>query len=309
MSRLSKGYLIALVATFIWSTTAIFIRYLTVRYDMPPFVLAFWRDFLLAISMGVFFALFIPQRFALPTGSWKFMIYYGLILSIFNSLWTISVRFNGAAVSTVLAYSSTAFTAILGRLFFKERLDWVKILAVIASITGCVLVSGAHDPAAWRLNPLGITTGLLSGVGFGVYSLMGKASARRGINSWTALFYSFAIAAVFIFVYTQMPLTFMETDGQPSLFWLRDSWIGWGLLFLLAIGPTLGGYGLYTFSMTILPASVANLIATLEPSLTALQSYILLSERFTAAQVAGSILIIASVIFLRVMENRRPNSY
>lgn len=309
MSRLSKGYLIALVGTFIWSTTAIFIRYLTVRYDMPPFVLAFWRDFLLALSMGVFFALFMRQRFALPAGSWKFMLYYGLVLSIFNSLWTISVRFNGAAVSTVLAYSSTAFTAILARLFFKERLDWVKILAVSASITGCVFVSGAHNPAAWHLNPLGIITGLLSGIGFGVYSLMGKASAQRGINSWTALFYSFGIASIFILIYTQMPLTFVETDGQPSLFWLRDAWFGWGLLFVLAIGPTLGGYGLYTLSMTILPASVANLIATLEPSLTALQSYILLAERFTAAQIAGSVLIIGSVVFIRIMENRRPDWY
>jgi len=307
MSRLSKGYLIALVATFIWSTTAIFIRYLTVRYDMPPFVLAFWRDFLLAVCMGIFFAVFSRQHLILPAGTWKFMLFYGLVLSVFNSLWTISVRFNGAAVSTVLAYSSTAFTAILGRLFFKERLDWVKILAVTASLTGCVLVSGAHDPASWHLNPLGITTGLLSGVGFGVYSLMGKSSARRGINSWTALFYSFGIASIFILIYTQLPLTFTDATSQPSVFWLRDAWLGWGLLLILAVGPTLGGYGLYTYSMTILPASVANLIATLEPSLTALQSYILLSERFTAAQVAGSVLIIASVIFLRIMENRRPD--
>ncbi|MCC6146677.1 MAG: DMT family transporter, partial [Anaerolineaceae bacterium] len=132
-----------------------------------------------------------------------------------------------------------------------------------------------------------------------------KSSTQRGINSWTALFYSFAIAAGFIFVYTQTPLSFMGDGGKPSLFWLDKAWLGWVLLFVLAIGPTLGGYGLYNYSMTILPASIANLIATLEPSLTALQSYFLLAERFTFAQVAGSILIIFSVIFIRVMENRR----
>ncbi|MCC6146597.1 MAG: DMT family transporter, partial [Anaerolineaceae bacterium] len=243
MSHLNKGYLIALIATFIWSATAIVIRYLTVRYNLPPLVLAFWRDFFLAVSMGGFFALFARQHFSLPTGSWGFVILYGFVLSIFNSLWTVSVRFNGAAVSTVLAYSSTAFTAILGRIFFKEQLDWVKVMAVTTSILGCVFVSGAHDPSAWHLNTVGIITGIFSGIGFGIYTIMGKSSTQRGINSWTALFYSFAIAAGFIFLYTQTPLSFMEGSEKPSLFWLGEAWLGWVLLFILAVGPTLGGYG------------------------------------------------------------------
>lgn len=305
MSRYNKGTLIALTATFIWSTTAIFIRYLTVRYDVPPFILAFWRDMLLAVSMGVFFALFSRRLFKLPSGHIGFIILYGLILAILNATWTVSIRYNGAAVSTVMAYSSTAFTAIFGRIFFKERLDWVKITAVIASIVGCIFVSGALDPQMWRMNPVGIVTGILSGVSFGVYSLMGKSSAQRGINSWTALFYTFSIAAFFLLLLTQTPLSVTDSGIKPSLFWLGNAWMGWFLLLILAIGPTLGGYGLYTYSMNFLPASVSNLIATLEPSLTALQSYILLHERFSGVQVFGSLLIIASVIFIQVMENRR----
>lgn len=265
---------------------------------------------MLAAGMGLFFAFAARQRFALPKGNLGFIIAYGFILSIFNTLWTLSVKFNGAAVSTVLAYSSTAFTAILGKIIFNEKLDWVKIISVVASLSGCVLVAGAYDPQAWLLNTPGVITGLLSGVGFGVYSLMGKSSARRGINSWTALFYSFGIAAFFIFFYTRIPLSFDDPPGgASSLLWLGNEWAGWGILLALALGPTLGGYGLYTYSMTILPASVANLIATLEPSLTALQSYLLLGERFTTPQITGSILIIAGVIFLRVMENRRPDQY
>ena len=71
----------------------------------------------------------------------RFMLVYGLILSLFNSLWTISVAMNGAAVSTVLAYSSAGFTAVLGWRLFGERLGPVKILAVTLSLLGCVFVS------------------------------------------------------------------------------------------------------------------------------------------------------------------------
>jgi drug/metabolite transporter (DMT)-like permease len=44
------------------------------------------------------------------------------------------------------------------------------------------------------------------------------------------------------------------------------------------------------------------LIATLEPALTALLAYFLLSERLTIPQLAGSVLIIAGVAFLRLQD-------
>lgn len=83
--------------------------------------------------------------------------------------------------------------------------------------------------------------------------------------------------------------------------------MGWAVLVMLAVGPTLGGYGLYTVSLSYLPASVANLIATLEPVMTALLAYFLLGERFTVPQLMGSALIIAGVILLRVSGGRRAS--
>ena len=81
-----------------------------------------------------------------------YLVLYGLVLAFFNSLWTLSVSINGAAVSTVLAYCSAGFTALLGWWFLKERLDWGKLLAVALSLAGCVLVSG-H----WTRQPGGST--------------------------------------------------------------------------------------------------------------------------------------------------------
>ena len=53
---------------------------------------------------------------------------------------------------------------------------------------------GAYDPAAWQLNPVGVITGLLSGLAFAAYSLMGKEASRRSINPWTVLLYAFGFA-------------------------------------------------------------------------------------------------------------------
>lgn len=301
-SRYTQGYLICLAGTTLWSFTAIFIRYLIVAYQMPALVLAAWRDLLVALALAAVFFVFRRPLLNPGTGNLRFMLLYGLVLSLFNSLWTISVVNNGAAVSTVLAYSSAAFSAVLGWRLFRESLGFSKIVAVVLSLTGCVFVSGAYDPATWQLNTVGIITGLLSGLAFAGYSLMGKISARREINPWTALLYSFLIAGLllvgFNFFAEWLPVGVASTD----FLWLGNAWVGWLVLISLAWLPTIGGYGLYTVSMGYLPVSVANLIATLEPAMTAVWAFLLLGERMTALQILGSALIIAGVVLLRVKD-------
>lgn len=301
-SRLTRGYLICIAGTVFWSTTAIFIRYLTETYALPPLVLAFWRDLTLTLTLGLFFLVFRRARLRLPRGQMRFMLFYGLILSLFNSLWTISVALNGAAVSTVLAYSSAGFTAILGWRLFGERLGPVKILAVTLSLLGCAFVSGAFDPVAWQFNPLGVITGLLSGLAFAAYSLLGKEASHRSINPWTVLLYAFGFATIFLFGYNWLAPVLPQGMASTNLFWLGDAYLGWLVLLLLAVGPTVGGFGLYTVSLNYLPASVANIIATLEPMMTGVLAFVLLGERFTTPQLLGSILIVAGVIVLRLEE-------
>lgn len=301
-SRLTRGYFICIIATTLWATTGIIISYLYRTYHIPPLVLSFWRDLFVALAVAAVFLILNPPRLRVDRGHFKFLMAYGLVLSLFNSLWTISVNLNGAAISTVLVYSSTAITAVLGWWFFKERLDRIKVTAVLLTMMGCVLVSGAYDMSVLQVNTLGIITGLVSGVGFAAYILLGKASTERGINPWTTLMYSFGIASIFLLAFNQFTGWLPAGVASTNLFWLGDSLTGWGILLLLGIGPTMGGFGLYTVSLTYLPASVANLIATLEPVMTAGLAFLLLGERFNAPQWIGSVLIVTSVVLLRLRE-------
>jgi drug/metabolite transporter (DMT)-like permease len=218
------------------------------------------------------------------------------------------VALNGAAVATVLAYCSTAFTVLLGWWLLKERLSWAKLLAVALCLGGCALVAEAIDPAVWRANLVGILTGVLAGLFYAVYSLMGRSAAQRGLNPWTTLIYTFGFAGGFLLLANLIP-------GNPipgaavqagDLLWLGRAWAGWGVLILLAAGPTVMGFGLYNVSLSYLPSSVVNLIVTLEPVFTAVTAYFLLGERLSWVQIAGSFLVLAGVVFLRVYEGRQP---
>jgi len=305
-SNLTRGYAIALISAVILSTTAIFIRYLTQTYQIPALVLAFWRDVIVFLTLLPILALLRPLLLRAQRRHLFSLIIYGFVLAIFNALWTLSVTLNGAAVSTVLAYTSAAFTALLGWWLLKERLDWAKILAVVVSLGGCVLVSGAWDPAVWGSNLAGIVTGILSGLIYAVYSLMGRSAAQRGLSTWTSLLYIFAFATVFLLLFNLLPGRILPGAATVAsdLMWLGDSFAGWGILFLLAAGPTLAGFGLYNLSLSYLPSSIANLIATTEPPFTALMAFFLLNERLSAIQIGGSVMILAAVLFLRVYEGR-----
>ena len=276
---------------------------------MPPLLLAFWRDTLVFVSLLFVFVMFNRNRLKISRAHIPFLVIYGFVLSAFNSVWTVSVALNGAAVSTVLAYSSPAFTALLARRIFNERLNPVKIAAIILSVLGCFLIVGAYDLSGWQLNPLGITTGLLSGLLFAFYNLMGKSSSNRSINPWTAMLYSFGFASVFLVFYVFLPIPWPDGISSVNIFWLDGEWLGWLVLILLAAGPTLGGYGLYTVSLTYLQASVASLIATLEPVLTALLAYTLLDERFSMIQIVGGLMISLGVVVLRIGERNSSKKF
>jgi drug/metabolite transporter (DMT)-like permease len=273
---------------------------------MPPLVLAVWRDSFVALTLLPVLGLLRPFLLRVKRGHLLYLIAYGLVLAIFNALWTTSVALNGAAISTVLAYCSPGFTALLGWWFLKEQLDWARLVAIALCLGGCVLVSGAFDPAVWRVNLVGILTGVLSGLLYAIYSLMGRSAAQRGLNPWTTLLYTFGFAALFLLVFNLLPGGFLPGAAARSadFFWLGSALAGWGILYLLAAGPTVLGFGLYNVSLGYLPSSVANLIVTLEPAFTAGIAYLLFGERLNGLQLGGSLMILAGVVFLRIYEGR-----
>jgi len=298
-SPFSGGYLSAFSAVLLWSFSGILISHLSKTYTVPSLVIAFWSVLFVAFGMFAGLAVFNRKLLQLNLSHLKFMILYGFTFAVFHSTWTLSVQYNGAAAATFMVYSSPAITAVLSRIIFKERFNSIKLLSIVLSLLGTVLISGAYDPSVWNLNSLGILFGLLSGPFFAFYNLEGKYSSERSINPWTATLFCFIFASIFLVFFNLGIDALSKKSLLSDMLWLGDSILGWGALFLLGIGPTLGGFGLYTLSLRHLTPTVANLIATLEPAFTAIWAYILLHERMNGIQLAGSIFILVGVILLR----------
>lgn len=306
MSRSAQGYTAALVSAVFLSTTSIFIRYLVTNFDMPPLILAFWRNVFVVATLLPVMLVASPRLLRVDRAHLPFLALFGLMLAGFNGLWAISVANNGAAVATVMVYCSVAYTAVLGWKFLGESMGWLKITAIALCMGGCALISGALQAATWQVNLLGVVAGLLTGLCYTAYSLMGRVTSERGISPWTTLLYIFAFAGSFLFL---INMTGGVVPGSAvrleDLFWLGDSLRGWTVMILLGAIPTVGGYGFYNVSLTLLDASIANIIVSLEPAFTAVFAFLVLGEILTPVQVLGSALLLSGVAAIKLADLRR----
>ncbi|CAI0882800.1 DMT family transporter [Serratia quinivorans] len=303
----SQGYVIAIISAMLLAFTAIIIRVLTEYYHLPTFVLAFWRAALVALVLLPALLLFKPEWARLRRSQIPFYACYGLLLAVFNSLWTLSVALNGASVATILTYCSVGFTVFLGWMIYSERLNLRQLVVIAVSLGGCFLVSNGDSMGSSHFNLLGLLVGMLSGIGYTLYTLGGRVATERHYPVWNTILYVFGFSAVYQWLFNAA-LTFYPLaafHGMTGSLWFLSEgvqgieWRGWLLLLTLAAGPTLLGFGLYNISLKTLPLAVANLILSLELVFTAIIAYFLLGENMNQLQLLGSALVLGGVLMLK----------
>jgi len=288
--------MLALASTLAFATTGPLIKYILLHTNLPPLSLAFWRVGFVALFMLLALRALRPEWLSLTRRDVPFYLAYGLIgVALSQIFWIYSVSLNGAALATALFYVSPAFVALFSRLLFGEPITRAKRAALGLTLAGVALVSQAYDLAQFRLGWFGVLVGVVSGAVYSAYTLFSKEAGRRH-HPWAAMTYAFAFGALFLGL----------AQGQGDILALGGAWQGWAAVLFLALGPTLGGYGLYTLSLRDLPAGVASLVLPLELVFAAIIAFLAFGETWHPLQAMGAALIILSILLLRPTLRRRP---
>ena len=190
---------------------------------------------------------------------------------------------------------------------YSERLSLRQLVVIVVSLGGCFLVSNGDSLGNSHFNLLGLVVGMLSGIGYTLYTLGGRVATERRYPVWNTILYVFGFSAVYQWLFNAA-LTFYPLEafhGMTGSLWFLSQgvqgieWGGWWLLLTLAAGPTLLGFGLYNISLKSLPLAVANLILSLELVFTAAIAYFLLGESMNQLQLLGSALVMGGVLMLK----------
>lgn len=276
------GFFLALAASFAWSFTGPGIDYLLTVYDIPRLTIAFWRD-LFAVMVLLPVALWrygIPERHELL----RLAVAGALFIGAYHALWVLSISYNGPAVAVVIVYTFPAWATLGAWLLWHEQPTFGAIIGLCLAFVGCFLVVEAYDLDKLSLNWLGLLCGLGTGIAQAGYALFCQHTLQRS-SMWPTLTWTMTFGALAL-LFTQRPDTIFAVGDTPA---------PWLLLALLAIGPTLGGYVLYTVSLRSLRAGVAGTVVTLEVLWTAVWAALLLGRWLTWPQLLGMFCVLGGV--------------
>lgn len=281
------GFLLVIAATICWSTSGIFINYVTSGSQLTPVGLAFWRDLATFLVLASALSLVRPGLLRVKRKDIPWLAAMGaLSIASFHVLWNTSVLMNGVSISTVIQCNAPVFVTLMAWLIWKEPLTPVKILAILLAFIGIVLISRLDQLAGMEITLVGLAIALGSAILYGSFSLFGKKLAGS-YNTWTILTYVFGFAALAL-----APFQFFQPNPLPASQLAVGSFAGLVLL------TTVAGFGLYTSGLGKLQASVASITSNSEVAFAAILSYLLLGERLDGWQILGAVLVVGGVSLL-----------
>jgi drug/metabolite transporter (DMT)-like permease len=284
--RSRVGYLAVLFATACWGTSGIWVEFVVEASGVSALPLAFWRD--LATFLVLFLGLLIlhPAWLRIEKRDLKWLIGLGGSLGVFHVFWNLGVLLNGPAVATVQQAAMPAIVAIVAAVIWREPLTVPKILAIILTFVGTVLVSDLDALGSADLTFSGFLVGLGIPMTYAGWNLFGKR-VRGDYNPATTLTYGFGFGALVL-----LPFQFFRPQPWPvpgeAVLWFAG---------LIGVATVLAFIS-YTFALGHLQASVASILAMAEIPIVAVYAYVLLGDAMSPDQIVGAVLVVAGVLLL-----------
>ncbi|MFC2029581.1 DMT family transporter [Chloroflexota bacterium] len=284
----ARGYTLVLLAAAGWSTSGLFIRLAASSGGLSAIPLAFVRDLSTFLVLLVGLALLRPRWLRVEERDLPLFVGLGAIgVGAFHILWNLTILNLGYATATTLIYFSPSFVTLMAWLLWREPLTRAKILAVVLTLAGCVLVAGLGAIKLIDVTAGGLILGLITAMVFGAFTLFGRPLAGR-YSPWTILTYAFGIGAL-----VQLPLQFLAPAPAwplPAMTW---AWVA-GLVLISTVGP----FAAYLASLSRLPASVASILSSSEVLFGALVGTIFFEEGLRSWQILGAVLVVAGVAII-----------
>jgi drug/metabolite transporter, DME family len=291
------GLLGVLLACACWGSSGVFIKFVVADSGISALALAFWRDLTTFLVLLIGLAIARPAWLRVRRRDLVWLFCVGGCLGCLHVFWNLGVLVNGAAVATVQQAAAPAIVAIVARLIWRESLTRVKIVAIVLTFAGTVIVSGPNVLGGLNLSVQGYLIGLGIPILYSAWTLFGK-KVRRDYNAVTTLIYAFGFAALVL-----LPLQPFTPQPFPvkvsSLLWFAG---------MIAI-PTVAGFIAFTSGLGRLAVSVATIVAMSEIVFVSVYAYFLLGERLTPSQILGTLLVVVGVLFLSWSGRRAVEAY
>ena len=165
-----------LAAGTLWGIMGIFVRKLG-TYGFSSIQIASLRIIFGALIFFAITAVAKRELLKIKVQDVGIFIGMGLIsLLLFTICYFTTINMASLSVAAILLYTSPIWVMLMSLVCFREKMTKRKVLAVVMAFVGCVLVSGIGGATQLSFKIIGI--GLMSAVGYGLYSIFGTFALR-----------------------------------------------------------------------------------------------------------------------------------
>jgi drug/metabolite transporter (DMT)-like permease len=284
-----RGYAMVVSAAVCWGTMATLAKLLFRDRGVDPVILAVIRADLATLTLFAALSLLWPGRLRIERQDFWVAAAVGVGgLAIGNFFYFESMHMTSVATALLLQYQAPILVALYTVVIQRQRLRGQVVLGMALALLGCALVVRAYDPAAFRLNLLGVAMGLGGAASFAFYILAGRAALRR-LDPWTFLAYAYLSAGLAWSVLVP-PWQILAQGFDLGI---------WGAFLAVATVGTVVPFGLFISGLRFVPPTQGSIVSMLEPVVAAVVAYAVLGEALNSLQILGGALVLVGVVVVQ----------
>ncbi len=289
ISNQLKGYVYGCIAAVSYGVNPICAKSLYALGYNSNTVL-FYRFFLGTLMLGLLLAV-QKRNFAVTRKEACVLGVLGLVFALSSITYFISFHYMSGGVAATLVFAYPVFTALLMAVFFKERLKWPSILAILLTIGGIVLLY--KDDSGRPIALAGIVLILISALAYALYIIIVNRSGI--VMSGTKLtFYAMFSCLLCVVAYS---LLCQSLTGEGAIVLLQQP-SEWMVAVALGLVPTVISLVFMAMAIQYIGSTPTAIMGALEPVTAAVLGIVFMGEVLTLRISCGIFLILFSVTLI-----------
>lgn len=276
-----------LFAVLFWGASFIATKYLLV--ELTPETIISMR-LILAIILLLAVALIQKRDFSINFKSHLYILVLAMIAVFHLWIQVTGLKFTTASNTGWIIGTAPIFIAILGLIFFKEKLNALKIIGIVTATFGLLLLVGKGDLSNIDLiKNKGDLLVLSSSFTWGIYSMVNKKISLNYSPLMTIL-YLFIMMAIIIIPLTVSASSINSVKNLSGLGWIAILFLG-----LLCSGVS---YVIWAYALREMESAKVGAYLYFEPFVTVLTAWIFLRENITLLMMLSGLIITLGVFFV-----------
>ena len=286
-NRKSTRYLLILLAVIFWGTS--FVATKTLLFELKPITIIILRLIIASILLTII-AISTKRNFSLNVKShgWIFIL---SLVAVFH-LWiqVTGLQFTTAANTGWIIGTAPIFMAIMGLIFFKEKITLLGVLGIILAIFGLLMLIGKGDITNIGLiENKGDLLVLGSAFTWGVYST---------VNKKISLSYSPLMTILYLFLMMAIIIIPFNLNQETIASIINLSLLGWLMVLFLGLFCSGVSYVIWAQALRDMESAKVGAFLYLEPLVTVFAAWFFLSEEITFLMIISGLFITIGVIIV-----------